>query len=440
MEYLSSGKILVVDLGTSETSQEELSEDLVAEKIGGAGITKHLYREHAAGDPVILGTGLLTGTLYPASSLGVMTARSPLTGKPSHAPFSLYTAVELKYSGYDYVVLKGIARHPVFLWVHDGVADIADATEAWGKNTWETTDLWRRSLGDELIQTMVIGPAGESGSPLAQVCLNYWASGDRFGFGKIFGEKNLKGIALRGMGLLEIADPEGFVDRCLEILESIKKGPASGKKGIGEVLCALGEEEAKGWLDPLVHRHKSCYNTPYASNTFVTLDGDPKSLTEPETPEPGFLLTEPYGLLSLKNLGLSAESACRLMRTCARYGIDAVAVGELSAQAGLREVSEIEKAFSSFTGPVTLTGNGTFSPWCPPRPLFADFGLSKDEKAVQVWWERRQALAYLFGIHPLFAVMSPELTEENMIELVRIGTEMEISRDTLESVIADLCE
>ena len=107
MEYLSTNKIAIVDLANSKVSDQELDEDLVKEKMGGAGITTALYEQYQNEDPIVLGTGLLTGTLAPASALGMITAKSPLTGKVCHAPFTLYAGLELKYSGFDYVVIKG---------------------------------------------------------------------------------------------------------------------------------------------------------------------------------------------------------------------------------------------------------------------------------------------------------------------------------------------
>ena len=77
MEYLESDKIGIVDLATGEIIEEELEDDLVLEKIGGAGITKYLYDRFADEDPIVLGTGLLTGTLIPGSASGVITAKSP---------------------------------------------------------------------------------------------------------------------------------------------------------------------------------------------------------------------------------------------------------------------------------------------------------------------------------------------------------------------------
>ena len=426
MEYLSSNKIAIVDLGTSKIVQKGLDEDLGKENIGGAGITTALYEQYQNEDPIVLGTGLLTGTLAPASALGMITAKSPLTGKVCHAPLTLNAGMELKYSGFDYVVIKGNAPKPVYLWIHDGIADINDAKEIWGKDVWESTDSIRESMGDPLIQVLGIGKAGESGSDFAQVCINYWVSGDRWGFGKLFGQKKLKGAALRGMSLLEIADAEGFVQQCKELLSTLKTGAFSDKKGIAEIAVAIGEGDVPKWLAPLVHRHLSCFNTPFPTNTFVFLDEDPKLLKETEKKEPGFLITDIYGLLGFKKLGLSAIDACALLRDCSKYGIDAVAVAELSQKAGKKKPDEIKKSFSGLKGSLESIGKGKFSPWCP------HFGLSANE------WEKKQAVAYIFGIHPIFALMSPELSEEILIELANLGTGLEFPSETLNKVIADI--
>ncbi len=436
MEYLSADKVLVIDLGTSEITEDELEDDLVAEKIGGAGITKHLYEQYEDDDPIVLGVGLLTGTLYPASAASVITAKSPVTGKVCHCPVTLKVGIEMQYAGFDYIVIKGVSEKPVFLWIHDGVADISDASDVWGQDVWKTTDTWRQAMGDDLIQTIVIGAAGENGSDIAQLCLNYWGSADRWGFGALFGRKNVKGVAFRGMGLLEIAEPEEFVDECLELLDEVKEGAYAGKKGIEEICAAIGATDVKEWLSPLVHRHSACYNTPYASNTFVFLDEASDKLEETDIEEPGFLITDIYGLIGFKKLGLSAQEACKLLKFCARYGADPVAVAELSAKAGKNTMAEIQDAIPGLSRAADIPGKGIFSPWCPQQPLFGDFELSDETGA---WWERRQAAAYIFGVHPIFAVMSPELTEENMLELAEIGTELDMDQDTLDDVIKFVC-
>jgi len=436
MEYLSTDKVLVVDLDKSEVIEDELSDDLVNEKIGGAAINKYLYEQHVDGDPVVIGTGLLTGTLFPASSASVITAKSPATGLVCHCPVTLKVGLEIQYAGFDYIVIKGKSQAPSFLWIHDGVADISDASDVWGKDVWETTAAWRQAMGDDLIQTLVIGPAGEKGSDLAQICCNFWASGDRWGFGKCLGSKNLKGLAFRGMGLLEIADAEEFVELSLDVLEEVKESAFVGRQGIGDMAEALGESGFKEWLAPVVHRHSACYNTPYPTNTFAFLSEDPQKMEEPQNEEPGFLITDLFGLIGFKKAGFDVKDACELLKVCARYGIDAAGVAEQSLAAGKTSIAAVREGLTEFTGDVTRPGKGIFSPWCPNQPIFGEFDAADTD--VAAWWERRMAVAYIFGIHPIFAVMSPEIVEDDLVEIAAIGTELEISQEILDDVVAYL--
>jgi Aldehyde ferredoxin oxidoreductase, N-terminal domain len=426
MEYLASDKIAVVDLSTRNITEDELDEDLVLDKIGGAGITKHLYDQYASDNPIVLGTGLLTGTLVPGASLGVITAKSPSTGKISHVPLNLDAGIELKYSGFDYIVIKGNADKPVYLWVHDGILDINDADDLWGKDTWDATDYIRNEMGDDLIQVLGIGQAGENGSDLAQIGINYWQSADRLGFGKLCGEKNLKLIAIRGMGLLEISEPEEFIEDCAELIATVRSNPTTQKQGLAAAATALGEEDLSDWLDPLTHRHMACFNTPVATNTFIFTDEDPGLLKETSVTEPGFLLTDSFPLVAFKKAGLSAKDAGIVLRACAKYGIDGAAVAELSAKSGITDPADIEKSFPNLKGPVESAGGSIFSPW-------AAVGRDINEN-----WERRQAVAYILGLHPIWLQMATELTEEKLLDLAGLGTEMEFTPDTLDEVIDDI--
>lgn len=438
MEYLASNKIAIIDLGTKEILEEELDEGLVKEGIGGAGIATLLYQKYKEEEPVIIGSGLLTGTLVPGSALAVLTAKSPRTKTLCHAPLTLYAGMEFKYSGFDYIVIKGKSEKPVYLWLHDGIADIEPAGDLWGKDVWEATEGVRKIVGDDLVQVLAIGRAGETGNDLAEVAVNFWAGGDRWGFGKLFGEKKLKLVAVRGMGLLEIADPEGFVGQCRELLESLKKGPWAGKKGMAEILSFLGEKDCPEWLQPITHRHKACFNTPYATSTFVFLDEDPQLMKESSVDEPGFLLTDLTGLLGFKKLGLSAPEACRALKACAKEGLDPAAVSEVCLKSGPKDLEGIMKSLSGITGPKEATAKRPFSPWAPSRPIMADFGLPADGSQDLSWWQRRQAVAYLFGIHPIFILMAPELSEEKLLELANLGAQLDLTPETLNRAVTAL--
>ena len=110
-----------------------------------------------------------------------------------------------------------------------------------------------------------------------------------------------------------------------------------------------------------------------------------------------------------------------------------MAVAELSQASGLKTREAIQGALPELKGRITLPGNGIFSPWCPQQPLFSEFEDVGDDPVS--WWERRMAVAYIFGIHPIFAVMSPEITEEDLVEIAAVGTELEIGQETLDKAV-----
>lgn len=433
MEYLSTDKILVIDLTSSKILEESLDETLVNENIGGAGMNRYFYDRYQNEDPIVIGTGLLTGTTCPASSCGVVTAKSPITGNICYCPVNYKVGIEIKFSGYDYIVVKGTSAKPVYLWLHDGVADICDASEIWGKDVWQATDTLRQIVGDDLLQTILIGKAGETGRNYAQICYNHWNSPDRFGLGKLFGDKKLKGLAFRGMGLIEVANADNFVRLSHEILKAIKSNPMMRHKGIGDIATAIGQPDVADWIAPIVHRHSADYFSPYPTNTAVFLNEDPKRIEESKIDEPGVLISDVYALIAFNKLKLNAEDTGRAMQACAKFGIDPLAVAELS---GKNTLKEILSSFDALSGEMVLRGKGKFSPWCPTQPVFNDFGLSAED--VESWWERRQAVALIFGIQPLLAIMCPELSEEKLLELSSIGTELNIDMETLNNVIAGM--
>ena len=298
--------------------------------------------------------------------------------------------------------------------------------ELWGKDTWAATDHVRDIMGDNLIQIVGIGQAGEKGSDLAQLCINYWASADRVGLGTLFGKKKLKLIAIRGMGLLEIADPEEFVESCADLLDDVREGEWVGRPGITRTFAFLGEEDLSPWLDPLVHRHMACFNTPLATNTFVFIDEDPSLLKESAMAEPGFLVTDMAALKAFKELGLSAADACSVLRACAKQGMNGSAVAEICKKNGITDAKKIIAALPDLNGPVALSSDALFSPW-------AACGKLEGKE-----WERRQAVAYIFGIHPLFVLVSPEMSEEKLLELSSLATEMKFTVEGLDELIAQL--
>ncbi len=428
MGYLSNENYLIVNLSTGETAEERLDSEFFTQNIGGAAANLALYKKYEADDPIVVGTGLLTGTMVPGGAAGIITAKSPRTGKVCHASFGLYGGAELKYAGFDYVVIKGASPKPVILWLHDSIADINDATEVWGKNVWESTDKLRYALGEDLIQILVIGPEGEKGSGLAQVMLNYWSTEDRWGFGALFGKKKLKAIAMRGMGLLEIKGEDDFVQACAAALDEFRKGPAAGKQGIADISAAMGDD-ITSWIAPLVHRNSACYNTSYPTNTFIKFDEDPKAMKESDIAEPGVMIMNIYDILGFKKMGLPAADAGRALQACNKQGIDPIAAAELCEKAGKKSLGDIKGAIAGLSGNPESTGKGTISPYMPQKSLFHDGGSGAE------WRDKRVATALVLGIQPVFSLMSPFLSDDKLIELANLGTDLGLTTDALKKAV-----
>lgn len=446
MDYVNNynGTILIVDLETGEMTNEDLELDLMEKCLGGAALNMDLYQKYADRDPVVLGTGLFTATFVPAACLGIATFKSPLHQGMSHVPLTWQTGVELKLTGFDFVVILGKSEKPARIWLHDGLADIEDSSDVWGKDTWETVDVLRQAYGDDLVQVLSIGKAGENKSPIAQVSESYWGSKDKTALGAVFGEKNIKAIALRGLGLLEVAD--GFFDQCTELMQEITNGTIKGKRGLKETITSLPhDDQIAQILDSITHRNDACYNCPYACNTFVKYREPAETMAATDVDEPGCLLTDLSGFMSFGFLGKDAAQA---IEKCARLGLEPTAAAKLVEAAGNKDLQSVTEKLdqlaqsgenlkesdlphlyqvSPWPIPASLETSliqafGVVSNAVPPMPIVAsyqDFGAKDAAVDRAEWWIRRQSLSYILGICPIFALASPEVSEEKLVELIK---------------------
>jgi aldehyde:ferredoxin oxidoreductase len=231
------GKILRVNLSTGKISEEDLDEKLTSEFIGGRGIASKILWDEVSPevDPfspenkLIFATGPLTGTSAPSSGRYTVAAKSPLTGTIGEADSGGFWSVELKKAGYDILILEGKSRKPVYLWIKDRKAELRSAEPLWGKNTHETTDLIQKELGDEKIRVACIGPAGEKLARIACVINEKNRAAGRGGMGAVTGSKNLKAIAVRGRGKIEVAKPKELKEVLKDIRKVMKENPVTGQ-------------------------------------------------------------------------------------------------------------------------------------------------------------------------------------------------------------------
>jgi aldehyde:ferredoxin oxidoreductase len=134
-----------------------------------------------------------------------------------------YLGGQLRYAGYDLVVIEGKAHSPVYLWICDDSVEIRDASHLWGKTTWESLEMIREELGDPTLHTLSIGPAGENLVRGACVLQDRGRAFGRCGTGSVMGSKNLKLVAAKGTGSVKAADPDRFMKAAAKCREMLKK-------------------------------------------------------------------------------------------------------------------------------------------------------------------------------------------------------------------------
>ncbi|MDI7277892.1 MAG: aldehyde ferredoxin oxidoreductase N-terminal domain-containing protein, partial [Anaerolineae bacterium] len=211
-----TGRILRVNLTDGQVSVETPPESFYRRYLGGHGfIAYYLLNEVPPGaDPLgpdnalILAGGLVTGVPVAGGGRSHVGGKSPLTGLYGEADVGGFFGAELRLAGFDAIVVRGRAPQPVYLWVHDGEAEIRPAGHLWGLTTLECLRAVRQELGDRRIRLAMIGPGGEMLSPLACVINDLRHAAGRTGLGAVMGSKNLKAVAARGSGRIPIAHPE----------------------------------------------------------------------------------------------------------------------------------------------------------------------------------------------------------------------------------------
>ena len=154
---------------------------------------------------VCFGVGPISGTAAPASGRVTVTCKSPLTGGFGDSNMGGHWGAELKYAGWDQIIVQGKAKHPVYLWIDDENVEIRDARHLWGKFPREADTMIKQELNDEDIHIVLIGPAGENLVRFACTFNDVYRAAGRTGHGAVIGSKNLKGIAVRGSGTVGIS-------------------------------------------------------------------------------------------------------------------------------------------------------------------------------------------------------------------------------------------
>jgi len=242
------GKILKVDLTTKTINTEPINEKIAKNYLGGKGYATYLLYQYLkeyesegitpkdinALDPenvLIFATGPGTGILgFPSSGrYHVMALKSPLTGSIGSANSGGEWGPFLKFSGFDAIVIEGASDTPVYLEVVNGNAEIRDAKDLWGKNTFDTTRILKKKVEGKNTSVTCIGPAGENMVYMACIVNDEHRAAGRTGLGAVMGSKKLKAIVVSGTGKVPVAEPERFEELSKRFLDAMKKNPVTGE-------------------------------------------------------------------------------------------------------------------------------------------------------------------------------------------------------------------
>ena len=305
--YGWAGTILRVNLSTKEITRQPFPEEWKEKFLGGRNLnSKILFDEVPPGiDPLgpenrlIIGTGPLTGLLGPATGRFTLTAKSPLTGIHGDSNSGGDFGPEMKYAGYDHIILSGKAEKPVYLWIDDDKIEICNASHLWGKTVFEADQIIKmEDIGDPDVKTLIIGPAGENLVRFACPIANLYRAPGRCGLGAVMGSKNLKAIVVRGSKSIKVAKPKEYLEYIKELFDKIYKAaiyPVWSRYGTTALIApkqqrgemSVRNQQEAGWSDEkakaiygetflnrFVVKSKACFSCPvHCAHGFVIKEG-----------------------------------------------------------------------------------------------------------------------------------------------------------------------
>lgn len=354
MNYGWMGRRVIIDLSREKSVKEQLKEELLKSYLGGRGINVKVLHDLVSQNldplspenPLIFGTGPVTGTLFPSNGRHNVTSKSPLTGILGDSNSGGFWGPELKFAGYDQIVLVGRSRKPVYIWIDDDGVQIRDASNLWGETTWETDRLIKEELGDEAIQIACIGQGGENLVRYAAIMNNLARAAGRTGMGAVMGSKNVKAIVVRGSRGVGIAHPELFEELCKDAFEKIYRAASyeSRSKYGTTMLISIyntmgvlptrnsqtgvfeGAEEISGevLLEKYVVKNKACFSCPIHCSRYFSM----KNFYETSGEGPEF---ETLCSLGARCGNSNLESILYANNLANQYGIDTISTGNVIA-------------------------------------------------------------------------------------------------------------
>ena len=255
-------KLLIVDLTSGDIHEEAIDPAYARDYIGGSGLAARMLWNSLdpqrdpldPASPLVWMTGPLTGTGGPTNGRSSICARSPQTGLWGESNIGGFVGSELRYAGYDGLLITGRANAPVYLWIHKSQAELRDASHLWGKtDTMETQRILKAEVAEPMARVACIGLAGENRVPYAAILSDHGRLAGRTGMGAVMGSKNLKAIAARGTGRLTFARDATYKRLRVEANKALREENMTavyhetGTAGGADYLEMLGDMPQKYW-------------------------------------------------------------------------------------------------------------------------------------------------------------------------------------------------
>ena len=224
------GKLLYVDLSRGRFRDEPLPEDHARQFVGGSGLAARIIYDMVGPDtdplgpqnPLVFMTGPFVGTAVPSSGRFSVCALSPLTRIWGEGNSGGFFGPELRFAGYDGVVITGCSEKPVWLSIVEGKPLLHDASSIWGSDSYRTQEMVRQALGDQKVRVACIGAGGENRVKMAAVMNDHGRTAGRTGMGAVMGSKRLKAIGVRGQAKVPLADAEGLKTLARDVITDLR--------------------------------------------------------------------------------------------------------------------------------------------------------------------------------------------------------------------------
>ena len=358
-----AGRILHVNLSEKRAWSVPLDFALAKDHIGGLGMCIRLAADHipSSVDPLapesvfVLGAGPLVGTDLPSSSRMYAVARLPASNTVGWCGAGGYTfGAQLKYAGYDHIIVSGKADTPVFISINDDRVDIRKADALWGMGVDETCELLS-STSDAPTGVMAIGPAGENMSAIAMAFVDRISTLGRGGFGAVMGAKNLKAIVVKGTGGVLAADRKRFNALSHSIFNSIREYPYLKEWQDLGMLKAFPMVPADVYKRMKLRR-TACVSCPVGCKEVVRIPNGPfAGLTKHTSSAINLFTPLMYGMKD-------PWQAVKLVSDLDAYGVDMFEFFGLMQMAGRLAAAGVI-ALSPDEPPIDLTSFASMSAW-----------------------------------------------------------------------------